>query len=76
MLLLRLLQYIYVVLPVVRVDVAQDIYFSRSLGVPDEVLQLKGRDIPFVNNVTYLGVTLDRMTWRHHIERTAAKARS
>jgi hypothetical protein len=23
--------------------------------------------------VTYLGVTCDRMTWRHHIERTVAK---
>jgi hypothetical protein len=30
--------------------------------------------IPFVNNITYLGVTCDRkMTWRHHIERTVAK---
>jgi hypothetical protein len=29
------------------------------------------------NNVTYLGVTFDRrMTWRHHIERTVAKALS
>lgn len=44
-------------------------YFSRRLTVPDDVLQLKGRDIPFVNNVTYLGVIFDRrMTWRHHIK--------
>lgn len=50
-------------------------YFSRRLTVPDDVLQLKGRDIPFVNNVTYLGVIFDtRMTWRHHIKRTVAKA--
>jgi hypothetical protein len=39
------------------------------------VLQLNGRDIPFVNNVTYLGVTFDRRkSWRHHFERTVAKA--
>jgi hypothetical protein len=45
------------------------------LKVPDEVLHLNGRDIPFLNNVTYIGVAFDRrMTWRHHIERTAAKA--
>jgi hypothetical protein len=41
----------------------QEIYFSRRLGVPDDVLN--GEHIPFVNNVTYLGVTFDRrMTWR------------
>jgi hypothetical protein len=46
-----------------------------DLRVPDNVQQLNGRDIPFVNNVAYLGVTLDgRMTWRHHIERAVAKA--
>jgi hypothetical protein len=38
------------------------------------LLKLNGRDIPFVNNVTYLGVIFKRrMTWRHHVERTAAK---
>jgi hypothetical protein len=48
----------------------QAIYFTRRLRVSDDVLQLNGRDIPFVNNVMYLGVTFDRrMTWRHHIER-------
>jgi hypothetical protein len=53
----------------------QAIYFSRRLRVPDDVLQLNGRDIPIVNNLTYLGVTLDkRMTWRHHTERTITKA--
>jgi hypothetical protein len=37
-------------------------------------VQLNGREIPFVNTVTYLGVTFDRrMTWRRHIERTVAK---
>jgi hypothetical protein len=53
----------------------QTVYFSRRHRVPDDILQLNGRDIPFVNNVTYLDVTCDRrMTWRHHIERTVAKA--
>jgi hypothetical protein len=38
------------------------------------VAQLHGRDIPFGNNVTYLGDTIDRaMTWRHHIEKTVPK---
>jgi hypothetical protein len=32
----------------------QVIYFSRRLGVLDNMLQL--------NNVTYIGVTFDRMT--------------
>jgi hypothetical protein len=32
---------------------------------------IKGRDIPFVNDAMYLGVIFDRrMTWRHHTERT------
>jgi hypothetical protein len=53
----------------------QAIYFSRRLRVPEDMLQLNGRDTPFVNNVTFLGVTFDRrMTWRLHIERTVAKA--
>jgi hypothetical protein len=51
------------------------INFSRRIRFPDDVLQLNGRDIPFVNNVTYLGVTFDRrMTLRRHMERTATKA--
>jgi hypothetical protein len=38
------------------------------------ILKLNGRDIPFVNNVTYLGVTFGKkIAWRHHMERTAAK---
>jgi hypothetical protein len=53
----------------------QTIYFSRRLRIPDDVLLLNGWDIPFVNNVMYLGVTFNRrMTWRHHTERTVAKA--
>jgi hypothetical protein len=53
----------------------QAIYFTRRLRVPDDVLQLNGRDNPFVNIVKYLGVTFHRMTtWRHHTEMTVAKA--
>jgi hypothetical protein len=54
--------------------------FRRSISpehlrVPDNVLKLNGRDIPFVNDVTCLSVTFDRrMAWRHHSERTVAKA--
>jgi hypothetical protein len=44
------------------------------IGKPDDIL-LNGRNIPFVNSVKYLGVTVDRrMTWRLHIEKTEAKA--
>jgi hypothetical protein len=51
-----------------------EIYFSRRLRVPEDVLQLNGRNIPFVDNVTYLGVTFGRrMTWKLHIKRTAAQ---
>jgi hypothetical protein len=53
----------------------QAIYLSRRFRIPDDVLQLNERNVPYVNNITYLGVTFDRMTtWRHHIERTVAKA--
>jgi hypothetical protein len=55
----------------------KSIYFSRKPKVSDNVLQLKGRGVPFVNNVTYLGVTFDsRMTWIQHIEKTIAKTLS
>jgi hypothetical protein len=51
------------------------IYFPRRFIVLNEVLQLNGWDILCVNNVMEHGVTFDRrMTWRHHIERTVAKA--
>jgi hypothetical protein len=53
----------------------QAIYFSRRRRMPENDLQLNRRNIPFVNSVKYLGVTFDRkMTWRLHIEKTAAKA--
>jgi hypothetical protein len=42
---------------------------------PEYFLTLNGRNIPFVNNVKYLGVIFDkRITWRLHIERIEAKA--
>jgi hypothetical protein len=48
---------------------------SVSSEVPDDILQLNGCDIPFVNNVTYLGITSDRrITRRGRIERTVTKA--
>jgi hypothetical protein len=51
------------------------IYFAIRLGVPEEVSQLNGRDIPFVNNVTYLGFTFKRrITWKLHIETTVVQA--
>jgi hypothetical protein len=53
----------------------QAIYFSRSLRVPEDELQLNGWDIPFVNNVESLGAIFDRrMAWKLHIERTSVKA--
>jgi hypothetical protein len=53
----------------------QAIYFARRHRMPRDAVQLNGRNIPFVNSVKYLGVIFDRrMTWRLHIEKTAAKA--
>jgi hypothetical protein len=53
----------------------QAIYFSRRLRVPEDVLQVNGQDIPFVNNTAYLGVNFDRrMRWRLHIETNVDKA--
>jgi len=53
----------------------QAIYFSRGIKPVESHLTLKGRNIPFVNNVKYLGVNFDRkITWRPHIERIETKA--
>jgi hypothetical protein len=50
-------------------------YFSRRLRVSEDMLQLNGPNIPFVNNVSALDVTFDRrIAWRHHIGRTVTKA--
>jgi hypothetical protein len=54
---------------------SQAIYFSRRRRMPEDDLQLNGRNVPFVNSVKYLDVIFGRrMTWRVHIEKTAAKA--
>jgi hypothetical protein len=56
-------------------DKTRAIYFTRRNRPPDSLLTLNGKNIPFVNNVKYLGVLLDkRMTWRLHIQMTEAKA--
>ena len=56
-------------------DKTQAIYFSHQNRLVETQLTLKGRNIPFVNNVKYLSVTFDRkITWRPHIERIEAKA--
>jgi hypothetical protein len=53
----------------------QVIYFSTRIRVPENVLQLNGRDLTFVKNVKYLDVIFDRrMTRRFHIIGSAAKA--
>jgi hypothetical protein len=56
-------------------DKTQAIYFSHGNRPVESQLTLKGRNIPFVNNVKYLGVNFDRkISWRHDIERAEAKA--
>jgi hypothetical protein len=50
-------------------DKTQAIYFSHRIRPPESLLTLNGRNIPFVNNVKYLGVIFDKkITWRPHIE--------
>jgi hypothetical protein len=45
-------------------DKTRAIYFSHRRAPPDSLLTLNGRNIPFVNNVKYLGVIFDaKMTW-------------
>jgi hypothetical protein len=56
-------------------DKTQAIYFTHQNRLPASLLMLNGRNIPFVNNVKYLGVIFDkRTTWRLHIEKIEAKA--
>jgi hypothetical protein len=56
-------------------DKTRAIYFSHRRGPPDSLLTLNRRNIPFVNNVKYLGVIFDkRMTWSLNIEMIEAKA--
>jgi hypothetical protein len=51
------------------------IYFSHQRRPLDSLLTLNGRNIPFVNNVKYVGVIFNkRMTWGLHIETIETKA--
>jgi hypothetical protein len=56
-------------------DKTRGIYFSLSRRPPVSRLTLNGKDIPFVNNIKYLGVIFGKkITWRLHIEMIEAKA--
>jgi hypothetical protein len=56
-------------------DKSTAIYFSHQRAPPESLLTLNGRNIPFVNNVKYLGVICDkRITWKLHVEKIEAKA--
>jgi hypothetical protein len=45
------------------------IYFSHRGGLPESHLTLNGRNIPFSNSITYLGITFDkRVKLKFHIE--------
>jgi hypothetical protein len=46
-------------------DKTQAIYFSHKLRPPEAHLTLNGRNIPFVNNVKYLGVIFDKTALRN-----------
>jgi len=56
-------------------DKTQAIYFSRRRGPVEAHLTLKGGKIPFVKDVKYLGVILDRkITWRCDAETIVTEA--
>jgi hypothetical protein len=45
------------------------------IRLPESLLTVNGRNIPFVNSVKHLGVIFDKkITWRLHIETVARKA--
>jgi hypothetical protein len=55
-------------------DKTQAIYFSHWVRSPEPLLTLNGRNIPFVNNVKYLGVIFDKkITWKSQMEMIRAK---
>jgi hypothetical protein len=55
-------------------DKMQAIYFSHRIRPLESLLTLNGQNIPFVNNVKYLGVIFDKkITWRLHIKPIEAK---
>jgi hypothetical protein len=54
-------------------DKTWSIYFSHRRAPPESLLTLNGWNIPFLNNVKYIGVIFDkRITWRLHLERIEA----
>jgi hypothetical protein len=56
-------------------EMTQTICFSAIHRVPEEELELKGRNMFFVFNIRYLHLIFERnMTRKIHIERTVAKA--
>jgi hypothetical protein len=56
-------------------DKTQAIYFSHRIRLPESLLTVNGQNIPFVNNVKYLGVIFYRkITWRLHIKTIETKA--
>jgi hypothetical protein len=55
-------------------DKTQEIYFSHRIRPPESLLTINGQNIPFVNNVKYLGVIFDRkITRRLHIKMIETK---
>jgi hypothetical protein len=57
----------------IKEDKTQVMYFSHRRTLVQAFLTLKGQHVPFVNHVKYLSVIF-KITWRFHIETTAAKA--
>jgi hypothetical protein len=56
-------------------DKMQAIYFSHKIRPPESLLTINGQNIPFVNNVKYLGVIFGRkITWGLHIKTIETKA--
>jgi hypothetical protein len=55
-------------------DETQAIYFSHRCRPPESFLTLRGWNIPFVNNVNYLGVINKKIVGRSYIKIMEAKA--
>jgi hypothetical protein len=56
-------------------DVISRTIWDIHQSSPEAHLTLHGQNIPFVNDVKYLGVNFDkRITWRLHIEMSEVKA--
>jgi len=56
-------------------DKTQSIYFYRRHGQVEAHLTFKGRNIPFVKDVKYLGaICYRKITWRSHTDWIVTKA--